>query len=426
MAEWIKIFALALQLFHKTDGAPNTSLVIQWDNLNRVGLHAPEGKQALFVSLVAEAGRQEICSYIFIPWQNIYESKAGNDSIGWFMYDIVTVNEFAIVYRSNHAVTPLYRDAVNKLDRYVQFFSGSNKNQTIVNEGTDVSSYDSIRYISIKEYPFYTVSEIALPGSADLMSEKKEIKQPGKMRYLILVPDQGPVKSSWIYCGPAVTDPCFMKNDSVFRDIFTRNIKHCLVDVNQKDNLLIIAQDEIAGAARDCDNGKRTEEFLNSLLRRLLNKKTREETLSTDDLFSDYQPKTTPDLATDYMYELQSEFRLIPDADTANIEDLIGLYNIYIKAAKRNPGKWEAGNMILGAKEKEYAPSKEELILNEIGERIRKVAAGSHPNTLSQVTKVKLPKQIRYKHFTYTHSDVMGSGRFFYVNTIEEVVVKLK
>jgi hypothetical protein len=426
MTEWIRIIALAIQLFHNTEGEKNTSLVIQRDDLNRIGLNAPEGKQALFVSLISDAGRQELCNYVFIPWQNIYEKNNGKDSIDWMMYEVFTVNELAIIYRSERAVLPRYKDAVNNLDRFIQFFTSRSANQKLINKQDGVSSTDSVRFISIKEYPFYSVQEVAMTGTAAVSPDIKEPMTPGKMLYHILIPDQGQVKASWIFTGEAISDECFKQSANAFLDIFSRNIKHCLVDVNQKDNLFVIAQDEIIDAAAKCTNGKQMEERMTDLLRRLLNKRNRNDEMAMSDLYSDYQPKTTPDVATDYMPELISEFRLIPDADTANTEDLIGLFNIYTKAAKRNPGKWENGNMILGAKEKEYSPSKEELILNEIGERIKKLAESSKPATLSQVTKTTLPKQIRFKHFTFTHTDVMGSGRFFYVDNMQEITVKLK
>jgi len=290
MTEWIKIFALALQLFSKTDGAPNTSLVIQWDNLSRAGLTAPEGKQALFVSLVAEAGRQEICSYVFIPWQNIYENHAGNDSIGMLLYDIYTVNEFAVIYRSERAVSPMYKEAAGKLDRFVQFFTKQTNNQKTISEQDGFSSPDSVRYISFKEYPYYTRCEIATTGSNPVSGNNKVSAPAGKMRYQILIPDQGQVKSSWIYSGPAITDPCFVNNENRFLDIFTRNMKHCLVDINQKENLYTIALDEITAVTAECSNGKQTEEQMTDLFRRLLNKKSREDAGSASDFFADYQP----------------------------------------------------------------------------------------------------------------------------------------
>ena len=82
--------------------------------------------------------------------------------------------------------------------------------------------------------------------------------------------------------------------------------------------------------------------------------------------------------------------------------------------------------MILGARPKEYIPSKEELIADEIGERIRKTAEECIPMTLAEKSKTRVPKQLKYCHYTFTHSDVMGSGRFFYVDQIQETVITLK
>jgi hypothetical protein len=84
--------------------------------------------------------------------------------------------------------------------------------------------------------------------------------------------------------------------------------------------------------------------------------------------------------------------------------------------------------MILGANPREYRPSLEELILAEIGERIEKIL-DFYPKkeVLKILGKAKKDlKKAKFRKFTFIHSDAMGSGRFFYVDKIQESEINLK
>ena len=83
--------------------------------------------------------------------------------------------------------------------------------------------------------------------------------------------------------------------------------------------------------------------------------------------------------------------------------------------------------MILGARAKEYIPSDEELILAEVGKRIMGTMETFHQDQRSKVLRGLwcLPRILRFSEFTFTHSDVMGSGRFFYVDEIIPIIFKL-
>lgn len=74
--------------------------------------------------------------------------------------------------------------------------------------------------------------------------------------------------------------------------------------------------------------------------------------------------------------------------------------------------------MLLGAKAQEYNPSGEELVLAEIGKKIKSVASTTTRDSLNKYLKQKniTRKEIQYNYFTFTHYDVMGVGRFFYAS----------
>ena len=138
----------------------------------------------------------------------------------------------------------------------------------------------------------------------------------------------------------------------------------------------------------------------------------------TENPFSDYQPKLSPDTAIDYRPSLAPQLAKLPPARLKYLADLISVLKKYQKMAKEKPGLWEEGNMLLGAAPKQYRPSDEELLANEAGQRIEQVVKGAKPEELRRsLEKQKIDaRQIQYKMFLFDHADVMGSGRFFYAS----------
>ncbi|MBL7138857.1 MAG: WG repeat-containing protein [Bacteroidales bacterium] len=146
-----------------------------------------------------------------------------------------------------------------------------------------------------------------------------------------------------------------------------------------------------------------------------------------DELFPDYQPKDTPDTMLDYMPSLLGDLAQIPPSNLSNLSNLIALYNQFKKQTKLHPGEWVDGNLVLGAREKEYRPSSAELMLMEIGERIGTIVSETDPETLKAKLKSvdHSPEKITFTRFFFIHYDVMGSGRFFYIDGMEEVSMNL-
>lgn len=143
--------------------------------------------------------------------------------------------------------------------------------------------------------------------------------------------------------------------------------------------------------------------------------------------FPGYQPKTTPDLATDYMPSLHKAFEELPKPTIENLNVLIQQFKEYRKKTNEHPGEWIDGNPLLGAKKKEYKPSQEELLLNELGQRVKTILETYNKNEIKDHLKDLYPKgmELHYQQFTFIHYDVMGSGRFFYIDNIQEVKLKI-
>ncbi len=142
--------------------------------------------------------------------------------------------------------------------------------------------------------------------------------------------------------------------------------------------------------------------------------------------FPDYTPKLTEDTILDLRPRLSKRINALPKADIDHLGNLLALYADYRDQSYNTPGTYVAGNMILGANEKDYQPSDEELLLMEIGERIRMILTNLSKQQARQTetTHGKESETIEYRRFSFYHVDVMGSGRFFYVNRIETVCIR--
>ncbi|MFC1775040.1 hypothetical protein ACFLZN_01875 [Nanoarchaeota archaeon] len=136
--------------------------------------------------------------------------------------------------------------------------------------------------------------------------------------------------------------------------------------------------------------------------------------------FGDYTPKTSPDTVYDYIgkvedyetyYKVLTE---LPIAELDNLKLLLELFNEYSGKAKTNAGRYEQGNMVLGGPEQEYLPTGDELVLAEVGKKIKYVVEHNTKESLQEYLKSNKLDKIEFNYFEFYHMDVMGSGRFIY------------
>lgn len=130
---------------------------------------------------------------------------------------------------------------------------------------------------------------------------------------------------------------------------------------------------------------------------------------------ADYQPKTTADTVTDYRAAVGGQVSALPPvSDAAGLAQ--AFWNWKAQAAAL-PGAYEQGAIQLGADERQYVPSDAELLAAEAGDRLTAALTGADDATRAAVAAILPDAAARtYKRFEYRHSDVMGSGRFFYAS----------
>jgi hypothetical protein len=139
--------------------------------------------------------------------------------------------------------------------------------------------------------------------------------------------------------------------------------------------------------------------------------------------FPDYQAKTTPDTVLDYRGSVSGDIAALPP-----VSDAAGLAAAFVSwkaKAAASPGAYEQGAVQLGADPQEYRPSDAELVAAEAGDRLAAALQGADETTKVAVTAAlgAAPEARVYRRFDYRHSDVMGSGRYFYASGPREAAL---
>ncbi|MFW9949243.1 MAG: hypothetical protein ACFFKA_03835 [Candidatus Thorarchaeota archaeon] len=135
--------------------------------------------------------------------------------------------------------------------------------------------------------------------------------------------------------------------------------------------------------------------------------------------FPDYEPKKDPDTIKDYLRrptKVHDILREIGNPHISKFNNILTLFHKYQIKAKKNVGKYEKGNVAIGADTDQYYPSEEELLVSELGKMIVQITE-SYSKQQFKTLKLRYnikSQMIRFFEISFRHVDVMGSGRFFY------------
>lgn len=139
--------------------------------------------------------------------------------------------------------------------------------------------------------------------------------------------------------------------------------------------------------------------------------------------FPGYTPKDTADTVLDYRAGVAGDINALPP-----VSDGPALARAFIEWKARAaalPGAYEQGAVQLGADPQEYRPSDAELVAAEAGDRLAAAISGADEATRAGITAVlgDAPESRVYRRFDYRHTDVMGSGRYFYASKPKEAAL---
>jgi len=379
-------------------------------------------KNVSYLKCALNSRDKKIIEYDFIPWTDFSLNHNKDDFASPLLTnEFVIVTEYAVVYKSFQAsdLTSEELSVAEEFDTILHDVLDYNALYQLQEE--ELNFPENIQVISTKVYNYFVDLQITIPGSKLPEADKWKTICKNRMLHLHLVPDIGEVISNWIITQPDVLNVYYTSVEDSLLAIFNESLDLALSSNNSSDEIYLDGKEKIRALFNASNSYVNVlyDRYEKRLQRWLLLDKEMIVFPSEDNIFGDYEQKRTPDTLLDYAPQLSEEFKKIPLAQTNNLSELINLFNRYQLEAENNPGQWEDGNMVLGARPKEYKPSPEELILNEIGNRIKYI--------VSQTPKpeVEFEREINYKNFAITHVDVMGSGRFFYIDEIEDITITL-
>ncbi len=388
---------------------------------------ADSNAKILNIKIFSAGNNKLLLDYAVVPRQNFSRDAITGPTPAPAMPDqIFTVTDFAVIFTSGF---PADLDSAER--RYAEQFDTAFKkvidydlNRAEI-EDDDLNIPDNVQIIEGYIYKHYVDLQIAVPGSSLPEPAKWASVSKNRMLHLSLIPDMGPVKSGWILPEELVISPYYTSVEQDLLDLFSGAVDKSIKNPDNRQQIYTAARDSMRCLFSAANS------YVNVLLHESESRLARWLLLSEQDagqpgpenMFPDYVPKTTPDTAIDYMPELSARMNQIPAAEPENLVRLINLLKHYQDQAEKYPGQWVDGNVILGANPREYQPSVNELLAAETGSRlltIFKLTPEEQVQKLLRKERIKTGK-LHYTAYTFTHVDVMGSGRFFYVDTIETV-----
>ncbi|RKX17668.1 MAG: hypothetical protein DRP35_10530 [Candidatus Zixiibacteriota bacterium] len=415
---WLNIISLAVKLLNVSSGSEG--IVVKVFTETTTEIHLSDPKTTIYhISLYGKETGIKLKGYILIPRQDIHASKDDDRFLFPFVRNAVflTVNEFAVIYEEalQEPVMPKSKTLEPYIEEVLKILDVE-KNNKPVEIRDNYTINNGIQVIKQQTFPQYVDLQVAKQGSTPIDYQNIKKLFPHKMILLSVIPDMGKVIQTWLSGGDADLPPAFFKIQDQVIDLFSAQLTDNVTagkfeDFRTQLRTLMEKQDSF---------DQTTYDFLTKFFKRITLYESPQST------FSDYQPKTTPDRVTDFMPQIVDKIDELPAAKQENLKKLMKLFKQYQKSTKKNKGEWVEGNPLLGGNEKEYHPTEDELIFGEIGSRILETLNKLQKNNWQQIRKQQSlkNKKLQFTQFSFIHYDVMGSGRFFYVDKMIPVVVK--
>lgn len=433
-AEWVKIICMAIQLFNHSELKDQATVHIGWIVPDSLGLVAPEQLPAATIRITDLKSQSVLSEYILIPRQNLYQKKtSGDDLMGDLDKTFVTVTPNAVIYRK--VLRPILADSIKSLsmkhDSLFYRMIQNDSNQKVIRQEQGFSTDNGLRVIRMIEYPHYIDLGVAHPGTKITQKILTDNLPKNKMIRLSMIPDYGQVHTQWIEQPYHYYDSCVSLTEKTVANIIDSTFSDAVNygTYSSKNMLYSLCQEQIERAEIpvSCIPSTIKSHWKKIIRQLLLFENYSDPYEDIHRVYPGYEPKMSPDSVLDYMGELSRDISQLPESAIDRLPELVKLYDQFIKTAKKNPGQWNDGNMMLGGNDKEYAPTRDELLLNETGNRIKKIIESEKKEEIARIMKINKIKNktIRYKHFTFRHTDVMGSGRFTYVDRIVEMKFEL-
>ena len=413
---WINLLGLTLQLRAKIFFGDTITVNLKWLSDDKYIFNYDGYSEFLRIS-IGNDEKNDLLQYDVIPWQNFSINVAKEFLIS--LEGLNSVTEYAVIYSLFNPREKFKSDLglVEKLNKIFETAFEKEKNNSPLN--TDLDYPENVQFISTKVYANYVDLQVAVPGTLLPADSVWKNLCKGKMIYLQLVPDISAIKKRWIKTAERSTDTYYTSVEEDLLNCFEEALERANDSLSNRDEIFKTTGSKMRklfSAANTYVNflydkyEERLEKWL--CIGEGIHAYNNEESM-----FSDYQPKLTTDTILDFRPSLNNVVEQLPMAEPHNFSVLFRQLKYYQKNSKINQGHWEEGNMVLGAQLREYKPSDDELLASEVGDRLALIIRNQPKEIVIDLLRKDgiTFNDLEYINFTFTHADVMGSGRFFYV-----------
>lgn len=413
---WINLLGQSLELKAKIFFGDTITVNPKWLSDDKYIFNSDGYSEFLRVT-IGKNEKKDLLKYDVIPWQNFSIRVASEFLIS--LEELNCVTDYSVIYAQFSPREKFKNDLrlVEKLNKIFQTTFEREKNN--ISQDADLHYPENVQFISKKIYPNYVDLQVAVPGTI-LPADSVWAKIcEGKMIYLQLVPDISTIKKRWIKTADRPTDTYYTSVEDDLLSCFEEALNAANDSPSNRSEIFEttrVKMRELFSAANSYVNFlyDKYEERLNNWL--CIGERARAYH-NEEDIFRGYHPKQTPDTILDFRPSLNNDVEQLPTAELNNFPILFRLLKYYQNNSKINQGHWEDGNMVLGAQPREYIPSDDELLASEVGDRLAHVVRNQPKERITALLRKDgiSFNDLEYINFTFTHVDVMGSGRFFYV-----------
>jgi hypothetical protein len=420
---WTEILGTGFEIGACVRFKKDIAVIREWGTLGGIGWDAVPGNRVYYCRFFYKGRGEESISYVLVPQQNLFSKDDPVNKEVITTEFFITATPYLLLFGPLSGKDDRGASAISlDIEEVVRYTANVDENNKEI-EGLESQVPFSLQIMRLEIHPYYVIMDAAEPGSS-VPDDRELLKITGKkMIRFALIPDKGPIIKRWISPQPE-EEPSHEKAIRQFLkdelDGLLESYKKGTIDITDDDTRLKTYEHLVEKLKALQLDEVVYKEWIKEILRLLSLSQHYGYSYGFDygEMFSDYEPKTTPDTVLDFRPMLYERIMGLPRAVLENFIELLSLHQECIQKAAKNPGTWEPGNIILGANEKEYNPSDDELILAEIGSRLKALVEGTE--TLALKTYCKQNRititSIEIIEIHFTHADVMGSGRFFYAS----------
>ena len=434
---WPQIMALGMEVAVYTALPGMLSVektVIGADRLpSLIGFRPQAGGGGLRIIFRSRGTNDFITDFIILAHQSLFFQPGAQLMTGMIDPDwFCAATERLLVFHPGAGPAWMtYRDEIKAIDEAVAYVIDQKANTTKMEKEPEIEEPAAVQVMNFSLFPHYAQMEVAVPGTS-LPSDEDIVAIAGRnLVRLFLVPDVGEVRQRWIHVPVGVeTDAERNARKIIHKELSAlANELRGSGGTAGSESLRNRTWERIRDGIEPFFPDEEEFQGISGTVLRLL---SLPESLGYsagfgfDEMFPDYQPKQSPDTVLDYRPQIRDVVESLPLASLSSLDELLSLHEEYGKKADDHPGETIEGNIILGGPDEEYVPSDEELILGEIGERLKAISLTADRDSLRRWCEKPGGRTtgIDIIRFEFWHADVMGSGRFFYVSEpVREYIV---